>query len=727
LEEENKEKLEELKTSKEEVKEVKHELNEKMGRASELASELDTVRGKLTSKREKLSKLKAEQASIKQSIAGGKAIKAVLDKDWDGVHGTVSELGKVDSEFSLALEIAAGSRLKNIVVDDDEVAAKCIEFLKNKKLGYATFLPMNKLKSRFIKAEIRNLKGKGIHGLAIDLVDFDTQYEKVFKHVFGSTLVVDDIATARKVGIGKTRMVTKEGDLISGSGSMTGGHRSKKRKGLGFKDKEVTEEIDNLEDEIADLEGVAENVASEKKDVDERVEELKTQKSELEGTIIKLEKSLHFDSEDLDASKEKKEELESKIDDVEEEIDDVQSEISDKTKELTDLKVERQELREKLSELRNPAVLAEINSYEDERNELKSDVAELEGEKKGFVSELENVHRPEKQKIEEILEQHKEEYQEFEEERESLAEEIKEMETELQELEAKEKEFHSKFRGLFDRRQELSDEIKERENTIVEKQKDVRELEKKKNNLSVEKAEVKGSLEGILEELKEYDEVEPYTSKDQEQIENEVEEFEKMTEDLGNVNMKALDMYDQVKHEYENLLEKKDTLQEEREEVLVMINKIDSRKKELFMKTYDALNENFKRIFSNLSNKGDASLELEDEDDPFEGGVGIKVRLKGKKYLDIRSLSGGEKTMTALSFIFAVQEYEPAPFYIMDEVDAALDKRNSEKLANLIQSYAERAQYIIISHNDQVIAEADNLYGVSMNEHGETKVTSLEV
>jgi chromosome segregation protein len=158
-----------------------------------------------------------------------------------------------------------------------------------------------------------------------------------------------------------------------------------------------------------------------------------------------------------------------------------------------------------------------------------------------------------------------------------------------------------------------------------------------------------------------------------------------------------------------------------------MINEIDSKKKELFMKTFEALQENFKRIFSTLLMKGEASLKLENEKDPFEAGVEIKVRLTGKKFLDIRSLSGGEKTMTALSFLFAVQEYDPASFYILDEVDAALDKKNSEKLAELIRNYCNNAQYIVISHNDGIISEADNLYGISMNGHGMSKVTSLKL
>jgi chromosome segregation protein len=145
------------------------------------------------------------------------------------------------------------------------------------------------------------------------------------------------------------------------------------------------------------------------------------------------------------------------------------------------------------------------------------------------------------------------------------------------------------------------------------------------------------------------------------------------------------------------------------------------------MSTYEKINTTFMEKFVSLSTKGEATLELEDPATVFEGGVNIKVRLTGKKFLDIRSLSGGEKTMTALAFLFSVQDHEPATFYVLDEVDAALDKRNSEKLAQLVRQYVSKAQYLVISHNDGLIAEADNLYGVSMNQDGISKVVSLKV
>ena len=160
---------------------------------------------------------------------------------------------------------------------------------------------------------------------------------------------------------------------------------------------------------------------------------------------------------------------------------------------------------------------------------------------------------------------------------------------------------------------------------------------------------------------------------------------------------------------------------------MIMINKIDSKKKDLFMKTFEVVNSNFQKIFGLLSTKGEAFLELEDKHDPFNGGLTMKVRLTGSKFMDIRGLSGGEKTLTALAFLFAVQEHDPAPFYIMDEVDAALDKRNSEKLGKLLKAYSTKAQYVVISHNDAIVSESDTLFGISMDQHAVSKVTSLKV
>ena len=186
-----------------------------------------------------------------------------------------------------------------------------------------------------------------------------------------------------------------------------------------------------------------------------------------------------------------------------------------------------------------------------------------------------------------------------------------------------------------------------------------------------------------------------------------------MVSDMGSINMRALEIYDQLEKEHQELTSKSNKLKQEKQDVLNMMAEIETNKKGLFIKVFNELNNDFGRIFSELSTKGQAHLELENLENPFEGGVEIKVRLTGSRFLDLKSLSGGEKTLTALALIFAIQEREPASFYLLDEVDASLDKHNSDKLAKLIKKYSEKAQYIVISHNDNTISEADQIYGVS--------------
>jgi len=727
LEKENKEQLEILKRKKDEFKKITLELNAALSENSSLAAQMENARSKNLSRKEELMKLQAKNSTIRESVAAGVAVQRILEmrETKKGIYGLVSTLGNVQSEYSLALEVAAGARIKSIVVEDDKVAAECIRYLKENKLGVATFLPMNKIRSVSIKPELRNLKAPGIKGLAIDLITYDPKFEKIFSYVFENTLVVEDVETARKIGVGNYRMVTMSGDLLETSGSMQGGFRAKT--GVGFQEKEVSDGITRLEAEIDDLNRITNNLEQKRLDNEELIERLRNLKSNIDGEIIVMEKSLHLDSSDLDVSKKQKAELKKSVTELDKSLDDIVSKTSEKNRTLAQLKIKKQQLRDKINDLRNPALLAELNAFEQKKNGLKEDMNNYRGEIKNNDAQISNVLSPEKDNITKILKQQDKERMGFEDEKNTLEKKIKDQESSLKEKETVEQKFFAQFKELFNKRNKLSEEISKNENDIFNRQEENRRIEQKNNLVSLQSAELRAQLSGMIEEYKQYDGVELFKDKPESDILKEIAQFEKLIQDIGAVNMRALEVYEKIEKEYKTFIEKKDKILREREDVLVMINEIDSRKKELFMKTYEIIDHNFKVIFSALSSKGEASLELEDKNDPFNGGLLLKVRITGTKFLDIKSLSGGEKTLTAIAFIFAVQEYDPAPFYIFDEVDAALDKKNSEQLALLVKNYAKKAQYIIISHNDGVISEADRLYGVSMNEFGISKVTSLKI
>lgn len=270
-------------------------------------------------------------------------------------------------------------------------------------------------------------------------------------------------------------------------------------------------------------------------------------------------------------------------------------------------------------------------------------------------------------------------------------------------------------------------------NSLSEHEKKIREFEDESNrvrdivnDISIKRAKVISEKEGLEAEFELVKDGTIRRGVSIEELKQEINQFENMTKNFGNVNMRALEIYDELKTEYDQLVEKANTLKTEKDDVLNLINEIEGRKTEEFMKTFNKLDDKFKEIYMKIATKGEASLVLENKEAPLNGGLDITVRLGGNKYLDIRSLSGGEKTMAALSFIFSIQEHRPASFYLLDEVDAALDKHNSEKLSKLINEYSKKAQYIVISHNDAIITEADQIYGVSMQD-GISKITSLKV
>ena len=282
-----------------------------------------------------------------------------------------------------------------------------------------------------------------------------------------------------------------------------------------------------------------------------------------------------------------------------------------------------------------------------------------------------------------------------------------------------------KFKKMYDQRTEIQEDIRQKNLLLVNKQNALNRFDDVINDLKVNRAKVAALKESFEFELKEFNNVE-FIQGSVQFLKERLEKSERARLEIGSVNMRALETYDQIKEEYEKVAEKVSQLENERDEILKIIQEIDIKKKKTFMKTFTIINELFTNNFSQLSFKGRAFLEIENPDDIFAGGVNITIKVAKGKYFDVTSLSGGEQTLVALSLLFAIQEYKPYCFYILDEIDAALDKRNSELLANLLKKYMKGGQYIIISHNDSIISGANNLYGISMN-NGVSKILSLKV
>ncbi|MBI4150619.1 AAA family ATPase, partial [Candidatus Woesearchaeota archaeon] len=378
LENANAAEIKALKQRKEEFKKAVLELNQLLNHDSKLAAELAQGKQRLLKISEDLARLEVRNASVQEAISGNVAVKKIMEsrQQLGDIYGTVAELGNASKEHSVALEIAASSKIQSVVVDDDKIAAKCIRFLKEGRFGTATFLPLNKIKGNSVKAEHKRLlEEKGVVGFAIDLITFEPKFKDVFSYVFGNTLVVQNIDVARRLGIGTIKMVTLDGDLCELSGAMVGGYRAKKQ-GV-FKENELGTTIDKSREEVSSLQSRTSQLQLEKTENEDKIQHLREFKANLEGEIIKTEKSLHLETSDLDASKSYKEELSDQLKAVSKKLEGLADTLSESTSSLAQIKIKKQQLHDKIAELRKQTVIAELNANDENRKKLTHVVIRL--------------------------------------------------------------------------------------------------------------------------------------------------------------------------------------------------------------------------------------------------------------------------------------------------------------------------------------------------------------
>lgn len=324
-----------------------------------------------------------------------------------------------------------------------------------------------------------------------------------------------------------------------------------------------------------------------------------------------------------------------------------------------------------------------------------------------------------------VIERSKQDLNDIREQIEEIAESIEKKESDLNVREKQENELNNRFKKMFLDRDKMQKELSEINFEISEMQREARGFEDQINSLKIGKAKLEGEKSTIEMDFVEYKEVELLAGS-MNALEERLRKANSELETIGSINLRALEVYDKVKADYEEVRNKADTIEKEKVEIMKIIEEIDKKKKKTFMKAFSGINELFSRNFSKLYSKGIAYLELENKEDIFAGGIDIVVKLGKGKYFDVHSLSGGEQALVAISLLFAIQEYKPYQFYILDEIDAALDKRNSERLANLLEQHTKSGQYIVITHNDAIILDSNILYGVSMHE-GVSKILSLRV
>ncbi|MFH1307261.1 MAG: chromosome segregation SMC family protein [archaeon] len=520
-------------------------------------------------------------------------------------------------------------------------------------------------------------------------------------------------------------------ELISLSANLSSNHQTKT---------ELEKLISVCESEILNLEKIKKQVG--KIDICPLCKSKITQEhikhvfDDSEAKIKENKKQLSESLDNLKSLTSSIEELSGKIDLIKQEIADKNIElvklgnINSRKQHLAKLLNEEKILHKDISELSKEKDFLEKDYHKNKNIEERYDRLLIEVEEissrseKNIDAELEFKIR-DLEKIKLIVKQTFRDESELESEVKSLSSEIEQNEKALVKKDAQEKQLQERFKKLFQERTDLQKNIHEENSKLLEVQHKLSVSDESINNDKIGRAKVSAEIETLEVDLEPFRQVKilPLALS---QLQEKLEKAEHSVQVIGSVNLRALEVYDEIKKEYDSVAEKVARLNTEKEEILKIIQEIDTKKKKSFLKTLNSVNELFTRNFLQLSTKGEAFLNLENKDEPFSAGLDILIKLGKGKYFDVTSLSGGEKTLVALSLIFAIQEFKPYSFYIFDEVDAALDKRNSERLASLIKKFMKTGQYIIVTHNDILITESNILYGISMQD-GISKILSLEV
>ncbi|MFA5382937.1 MAG: chromosome segregation protein SMC [Candidatus Micrarchaeia archaeon] len=629
-----------------------------------------------------------------------------------GLYGTVAELVSFDQEYSDAVQGAVGGKLDYVIVEDIDTAAKIIQLLKKEKAGRCTFIPLDRtVKGENIPQKVKQAKGY-VNSL-INLVKFDPKFYSAMEYSFGSTAVVDNIDTAKKLKE-TCKIVTIGGEVFYQSGILTGGN-SQGNLAAKMKLEKIEKTLENLKADrtqaYSDLENLREEINMKRKE--RYALELKYREIMIElGGITKSSEKTKVKSED--AKKALKE--------LEENQKEYLKQISTLEKELSNLDKQKESISEKIKEARESEKKKQTEvqkQYADILSKIsdkKTEVITKEKEKEMLETSLGKIKENEKQVLED-LKSIQEKKKELEKRMEINKKEHAEAEQEMTKI-------SKKMESVWEEMKKLDKELEE---IAQQKGKLIHTAERSKDlmkDYEISKAKSETRLIDLKAEFEEYKDIE-LLDVSREKLLEIIKENETKLNLLGEVNLKAPELYEEKKAEIEEVKEKVERLKDEKSAVLTMIDEIDSRKKRIFMETFYKINDKFKDLFGYVF-EGEGLLVLDKPSDPFESGLQIKVK-KGdrNKYLD--SMSGGEKSLLALLFIFSIQMTKPSPFYLLDEAEAALDKENSKKMAELIKKLSKETQFLVITHNDEVLKSADVALGVTMTDKGYSQVLGIEL
>ena len=656
-----------------------------------------------------------------------------------GMHGVLANIIDVPEQYQTAIEMSLGMSLQNIVTDTEQDAKRLVEHLRKNNLGRASFLPIASVRGK----KLDKIKGKenGVIGIASDLIKFDKKYEQIIVSLLGRTVIVDNMDNAIKVAKqnGYTfRIMTLDGDMINPSGAITGGSVAKKTVNILGRGKE----IEKLQKEIKDIKQKIEKIKQEKQDFENSIEDTIEMATSLEKELQEIDITYATEKQKVVAIDENIEKLEKRLQKLKDEEQQLEKHKEEAKNTKQEIEKEIEELTNQNEELTKVITeFAELNKdnqkYVDDLNfditNLKISVSSFD-ESEASIEEMKERINMDIENTLKSIENKKLQIEQIKSDNFNLQETIKETKQKIENIKEEVKNSGNKIEELKNDRQDKNKKLSEQEDEISEKFKVIEDLKSQIVKIDVKKTKLEEDIQSIINKMWEEYELTPNNiTEEYKKPENvaltqkRVNSLRADIRNLGSINIDSIEEYKNTKERYDFMCEQRVDLENTMAKLRKMIQEMTTTMKQQFKEQFELINKNFAEVFKELFGGGNASLKLEDEENILDCGIEITVQPPGKKLQNMMLLSGGEKAFTAIALLFAILKINPAPFCVLDEIEAALDDVNVYRFAEYLKKFSKDTQFLVITHRKGTMEAADTVYGVTMEESGISKLLSMKL